>query len=421
VNARKPKAAAKAPAILVDNDRPAKDVGSKIRKRAAAATVGKTELVHTPKVFPRIALFKATDARTKREVHATFVEVVSSRDVEIHFKGPELRIFDFLVWAQVAKLVRDSATLMRDGTKIYGAVTATMRSLCLLVGLPVNEESYERILESLEALWDADFKLVQYEWSLPRPQQSIERHRMLTGMRVRNEKKSASAQWDAQDIRLQLDAGVFNLFLPGQYCTLDAKALKALIKSPLSAWLYAHLSTHDNFSKGMRYDTLQGLAGLEHVALKEVRRMTRAAIAALEKQGHVTDVDVAGTEVFKLRPLTKAKLSPAKKMAGTPTSVPVKTSFVRKNPRLVPHEGTAEGDIERHDLCQPRQAELPQIAFESLLNAEGVFEPHLLEVYGDSDVASIWCSRAVHRGHPQFPAAYKAIRARLKGVAGLLG
>jgi hypothetical protein len=421
VNARKPKASAKAPTILVDNERPAKDVGPKIRKRAAAATVGRAELVQTPKVFPRIALFKATDARTERKIHSTFVEVVSMRDVEIHFKGTELRIFDFLVWTQVAKLVRDSATLMRDGTKIYGAVTGTMRSLCLLVGIPVNEESYERILESLEALWDADFKLVQYEWSLPRPQQSIERHRMLTGMRLRNEKKDASSTWDAQDIRLQLDAGVFNLFLPGQYCTLDAKALKALIKSPLSAWLYAHLSTHDNFSKGMRYDTLQGLAGLEHVALKEVRRMTRAAIAALEKQGHVTDVDVSGTEVFKLRPLTKAKLSPAKKKTSAPTSVPVSTSFVRQNPRLVPHEGTEEGDIERHDLCQPRQPALPQIQFETLLNAAGVFEPHLLEVYDDYEVASIWQSRELHCGHPQFSAANKAIRARLKGVVGLAG
>ena len=372
-------------AFVWDSRRPAVDIGPKVRKTSATSRTA-----YAPKVFPRTAMFSATSGLSPRCIHSEFVQLASSRNIDLSFRGHELRIFDFLVWTQIATKIRETGVLRHDGTLMFGSIYFSMRILCLLVGLPVNSASYRRLEDSLEALWLAEFRVVCHTADPAHSERITNCLRMFSEI-GRRDRKSDSG-WQSRGVQLSLSPGIFELFAPGNFFRIDANELGALIKSPMAAWLYTHLATHTDFSKGMRYDTLQRLAGVPEMPLKEVKRVAKAAISKLQAGGHVTDVNLANPELFILRPLISMR-------PATKPSVRLDTTVVPPRKVAVAKKAGSRGDLDSHG----EKLELAQ-----LLDDKGRVAVHMLEWFTENDLRLM--QTVFPRDEPDHPQLSRALR-----------
>jgi hypothetical protein len=283
-------------ARAVRADKKIRKDAEKIREEAEKVRLGAVSALapedgHEPNVLIRAAAFRAANG-TSRRWYPEYFRLSSVRNINISFKGTELLIFDLYVWMKLARLVRSLADKLPDGKLMYKPVSFTMRSLCTCLGLVPNPATRERVQNSLAALWSAEFQITEYSHN-GTTEEIVTRQFRLLASRVDTSVTTASSDGTKRSwktITLNLDGNVLELFKPGHYSKLDLITLKKLMKTPLAAWLYAHLATHDNFSKGMLYETLRELAALDDRPPRKVRGDVVNALSVLEKLGLISDV-----------------------------------------------------------------------------------------------------------------------------------
>ena len=183
------------------------------------------------------------------------------------------------------------------------------------------------------------------------------------------------------------------------------------MKSPLAAWLYAHLATHDDFRKGMRYETLQGLAGLTKLEPKQMKRVAKAALAILEKQGHVAEVNLSKPDVFHLRPTIKAPVAVAakKRTSIPPASRAPAQSHVAPLAAAQPAPAAIPARIQQEVFAN----DLPCI--EDFLDKAGKVNAHRFDVC-DVHLQLEMLDRypTVHRNHPALAVVLRTLKAKLQ-------
>jgi hypothetical protein len=294
---RKPLAARPHFAVIDTTAKPVQ-AGKKIRKDAESSFSKETG--YELNAFIRAALFRGANGTARRE-YVEYLRLASLRNITMSYKGTELVIFDLYVWMKIARLVRSLADKMPDGRLIYKPVSFSLRSLCIWLDLEPNPATRERVKVSLDALWSAEFQLSDYSNDGKTEGWTVRQFRLLSS-RVKFERRAGEERkkWVLNKITLNLDGSVLELFEPGHYSALDLKLFKKLMKTPLAAWLYAHLATHDDFSKGMRYATIRELAALDNRPLHIVRDDVRHALTLLEAEGLIGGVISDEPEKFEL-------------------------------------------------------------------------------------------------------------------------
>lgn len=300
--------------------------GKKIREDAESHFSKETG--YEPNAFIRAALIRGANG-TKRREYLEYVRLASLRNITMSYKGTELVIFDLYVWMKIARLVRSLADKMSDGRYMYKPVSFSLRGLCIWLDLEPNPATRRRVGASLDALWSAEFQLTDYSNDGKTEGWTIRQFRLLSS-RVQSEKRATEEgrKWVLNKITLNLDGSVLELFEPGHYSALDLKLFKKLMKTPLAAWLYAHLATHDNFSKGMRYETVRDLAALDNRPLHVVRDDVRHALKLLETEGLISDVQSEGPDKFELVSYARRFATEAAKSANeAKPSSPSSTEF----------------------------------------------------------------------------------------------
>lgn len=280
----------------IEPDGPSTQASEKMRQKAARVGL-EEDAVSTPHDMVRGALFKAgrTDTRT---VYEDYVKVATHHGTTLFYRGTQLVMFDLLVWTKVIRQARQAAHMLDDGTMVCRPISFNLHSLCVLLGIDPNAESYSRVADSLDALWSAELVL-QHPNHRDKSRRDVRFVRLLSecattfdasepaSEAVKCQTSGVGKTWTPRQVTLTVGEGALAFFAPGDYFQLDSSALKRLMKVPLAAWLFVYLASNRSFAKGMLYDRLRTLTGLSHRPMNKFRQDLRAALELLLAHGHI--------------------------------------------------------------------------------------------------------------------------------------
>ncbi len=223
-----------------------------------------------PNELVRSALFNARN-RNRKRVYLRDADIEVIGDGRIQYTGEELRQFDEIVWLELIHLSR--------GQTAGKVIEFTPYSFCKAVQWPLNNNSYERLRESLTRMQATSL--------------SVYSKRLKTGISLsmipiftwKDENGKTLSRY-----KVTIAPQLIELFGDTYFTQIEWQQRLSL--SPgLATWLHGYFASHRT-PFPVKLETLYKGSGSTTKDLKDFKRQTKEALEALVKVGFLKEFEI---------------------------------------------------------------------------------------------------------------------------------